>query len=211
MLCYTPALALQRHRVLYVHLNPTHLILFFSFHNSILDTELYPVRQLNLNNYSEHNTLGQLANGEDMHFSVSFGASPQQCTDHSDGIGTLIKSNPITGQCETLIGPSTGWQYPPSGSHPSSISQQRPGWITISSVGETNPSHQEALDNEIVLFDANANIYCRLAHHHSYGKNGSQGYWAEPHASMSPLGTRIIFASDWHNSGSVDTYVIELQ
>ena len=52
---------------------------------------------------------------------------------------------------------------------------------------------------------------CRVAHTHTSGKvYSSLGYWAEAHASISPSGTRIVFGSDWENSGSVDAYVIEL-
>jgi hypothetical protein len=36
------------------------------------------------------------------------------------------------------------------------------------------------------------------------------GYWGEPQVTISPSGTRLIFASDWENSDTVDTYVVEL-
>jgi len=35
-------------------------------------------------------------------------------------------------------------------------------------------------------------------------------YWAEPHTVPSPSGTRAVFASDWGNGSSVDSYVLEL-
>jgi hypothetical protein len=89
------------------------------------------------------------------------------------------------------------------------VAHQRPGWVAVSVVG--NPSGQNVLDSELLLADTAAGgAVCRIAHHRSYGKNGSQGYWAEPHAVPSPSGTRILFGSDWGNSGTVDTYVVEL-
>lgn len=57
-------------------------------------------------------------------------------------------------------------------------------------------------------------VTCRLAHHRSYGKGATNGgyapYFGEPHATISPSGTRIVFGSDWYDSESVDTYVLEL-
>ena len=49
-----------------------------------------------------------------------------------------------------------------------------------------------------------------MAHHRSWGGEGSVGYWAEPHAVPSPSGSRILFGSDWGNSGTVDAFVAEL-
>jgi len=55
---------------------------------------------------------------------------------------------------------------------------------------------------------------CRLAHHRSTGKLAQSGeyngYLGEPHVTISPSGTRLLFGSDWYDSGSVDSYVIEL-
>ncbi len=69
---------------------------------------------------------------------------------------------------------------------------------------------QDVLDNELLLADTNTGEVCRIAHHRSHGGNGPQGYWAEPHASISPSGTRVLFGSDWGGGETVDTYVIEL-
>lgn len=38
-------------------------------------------------------------------------------------------------------------------------------------------------------------------------------YWGEPHVTISPIGTRLLFGSDWSGSEdgvSVDSYVAEL-
>jgi hypothetical protein len=72
-----------------------------------------------------------------------------------------------------------------------------------------NTSGARLLDQEILLVNANTGgAVCRVAHHRS--AVGPQGYWAEPHASISPTGTRIIFGSDWGGESRVETYVVEL-
>ena len=83
-----------------------------------------------------------------------------------------------------------------------------PGWVAVSMTG--NPSGQGYLDQEIALANVNTGVVCRVAHHRSYGQEGTIGYWAEPHVNISPSGTRMIFASDWNNGSTVDTYVVEL-
>jgi hypothetical protein len=89
------------------------------------------------------------------------------------------------------------------------MAHRRPGWVVVSVQG--HPAGLGVLDSEILLANtAPGGSVCRIAHHRSYGSNGSQGYWAEPHAVPSPSGTRILFGSDWGNSGTVDTYVVEL-
>jgi len=62
--------------------------------------------------------------------------------------------------------------------------------------------------------DPDNEVVCRLAQHRSFAKHakkgGYPGYFGEPHATISPSGTRILFGSDWYDSGAVDAYVIEL-
>ena len=73
---------------------------------------------------------------------------------------------------------------------------------------------QNLLDSEILLVNANTGgTVCRVAHHRSCGRAddcGSVGYMAEPHAVISPSGTRILFGSDWGGEPRVETYVVEL-
>jgi len=61
----------------------------------------------------------------------------------------------------------------------------------------------------------------RIAHHHSrrYSPNTPDSdtsvYWAEPHASISRNGDRIIYGSNWglnvDKVESVDTYLVDLR
>lgn len=121
-----------------------------------------------------------------------------------------IWSFPFSGGAKLIYGPANGWPYPPVGTHVSGVAYRRPGWIAVSHIGQT-PLGATVLENEVVLANVNTGTVCRVAHHHSCGQEcGTQGYWAEPHASISPTGTRILFASDWQGGSTVDTYVVEL-
>jgi hypothetical protein len=148
----------------------------------------------------EHASVGKLSDGTDILASVSF-----------DGIeGSLVISD-LTGATgpRVVVGPSTGWPYPPSGTHVSAVALKNPGWVTVSMVGETNG--KTVLNQELLLAQADRHgRVCRVAHHRSWGGEGPHGYWAEPHAVISPSGSRILFGSDWGGGSSVDAYVVEL-
>jgi hypothetical protein len=91
------------------------------------------------------------------------------------------------------------------------MAYRQPGWVFLSIVG--TPAGQNVLDNELVLADTNGGTACRIGHHRSYGGNNTtlaNSYWAEPHVVASPSGTRALFASDWGNGATVDSYVVEL-
>ena len=68
------------------------------------------------------------------------------------------------------------------------------------------------LEQELYLAntDEDNRTVCRIAHHRATGRRGSIGYFAEPHPIISPSGTRVLFNSDWNDSGQVDAYVLEL-
>jgi hypothetical protein len=83
--------------------------------------------------------------------------------------------------------------------------------MVVSTIGNT--SGAGLLDMELLLADTNTGKVCRAGRHRSWGENNTHlhtNYWAEPHAVASPSGTRILFASDWGNGTSVDSYVVEL-
>lgn len=147
---------------------------------------------------AEHATLGTW-DGADTHFSVQFGTPA----------GTVVAARMTDGTRRVIVGEATGYPYPPSGTHLSALAYLKPGWLSASVVGAV--SGAGVLDQEVLLVNANTGgSVCRVAHHRSHGSAGPQGYWAEPHASISPRGTRILFASDWGGGTTVDTYVVEL-
>ena len=158
---------------------------------------LRPIRKLKVKP-DEHGDMTMLDNGQDVWASVQF-----------DGYeGTLVTENLDTGVIKTVIGPATGYPYPPSGTHISGHAFKAPGWVAISVTGD--PSGQRPLHQELLLANLNDGTVCRVAHHRSTGKDGPNGYWAEPHVNISPSGTRLLFGSDWGSGSTVDTYVVEL-
>ena len=165
----------------------------------VYDTGLNLLRSLNIANPDEHSSLGLNASG-DTHNAVSF----------DDAVnGNLLTRSLSTGAVKVIIGPSAGYPgYPRTGTHISGNATKVSGWVAESIVGDT--SGKGLLDQEILLANTNTGAVCQVAHHRSFAGDGNWGYWAEPHANLSPSGTRIVFASDWGNGTTVDTYVVEL-
>jgi len=190
----------------------------------VLDTDLLGVTaQLDQGNYAEHGSIGLTIDGKDALFQTTFDPAPAGCNrDTWKGVGHLIEYNLETGNCRPVINESKGWPYTTSGTHVSARAHLRPGWVAMSSIGydhldyHAGGSRPPALVSEIYLVRAgyDRSRVCRLAHHRSVGKSARNGgytsYFGEPHATISPSGTRILFGSDWYDSGAVDAYVIEL-
>jgi hypothetical protein len=172
----------------------------------VVNTSLGVVRYLDIANPYEHAGLGRTSSGRDTFNTVAFDGGPA-----GSGVGSLVTFDLADGTSRVIVGPATGYPYPPSGTHLSTVALRAPGWVFVSIVG--NPSGAGVLDNELVLADTNTGRVCRAAHHRSWGKNNTMlrnSYWAEPHVVISPSGTRALFASDWGNGATVDTYVLEL-
>lgn len=179
---------------------------------------------LDLYSYSEHSSVGSTAGGQGALYQVAFNPSPHGCDgDDFDGVGHLVEHNLETGACRNIISQQQGYPYPTSSTHISALANKRPGWVALSSIGTleqtkyfTNGEAAPALFSEIYLSNTRSNkvVTCRLAHHRSSGKNAVNGgykpYFGEPHATISPSATRILFGSDWYDSGAVDAYVVEL-
>lgn len=197
----------------------------FRLENTVLSADLEPAeRRLNMGDVFTHASIGQLASGEDAFFSVAFAEAADNCTNDVDkGIGHLIAHSLESGECRSIISQGNGYPYPASSTHISALSHLRPGWVAVSSVGtpEKFPTLQpnetlEPLVSEIYLAntDPNNQKVCRLAQHRSYARSAKKGgyhpYFGEPHVTLSPSGTRMLFGSDWYDSGTVNTYVIEL-
>ena len=169
------------------------------FDGYVLDAAGRFLRTLDMLEPDSHASIGRSALGNDSYNAVAF----------DDAInGTLVSHNMNTGAKKVIIGPATGYPYPPSGTHISAIATQNAGWVAVSAVG--NPAAPGLLDQELVLANTDTGQVCRIGHHRSWAGEGQWGYWSEPHNVISPSGTRVLFASDWGNSASVDTYVVEL-
>ncbi len=175
-------------------------------------------RELAVYSSAEHSSLGKLPNGHDALYAVGFdpGRHPKRC---DQSIGALVAHDLNDGTCNVVIGPSKGHGYPPTGTHISALAYRNPGWVALSSVGDSEVAVagrvQKLFNSEIFLAyaDPERPQICRVAHHRSSGRDNTKltvPYYAEPHVSISPSGTRMIFGSDWHGGDSVDTYVVEL-
>lgn len=165
--------------------------------------------KLELNkNGAEHESLGKLGNGNDALFSISFEEGPQ-----GGCIGNIVAHDLSNGKCFDVITQNQGYAYPKSGTHISALAHKNPGWITASMIGYDEDG-QSLLDQELVLVNVkdkdDISVY-RIGHHRA--DENEFVYWGEPHAVISPSGTRVLFGSDWSGSDdgqSVDSYVVEL-
>ncbi|WP_452233140.1 T9SS type A sorting domain-containing protein [Lacinutrix sp. MEBiC02595] len=166
------------------------------------------VRSLNLDVINEHSCLGKLSNGHDALFAIGFEEGP-----NGGCQGTLVAHDATTGSCFSVT-PTSDYAYPKPGTHISALAHanNEDGWVAVSSLGFQRDGVQ-ILDQEIFVAKVNASdadVY-RVAHHRS--DRDSFGYEGEPHVTMSPTGTRLLFGSDWSGAEdgiSVDSYVAEL-
>jgi hypothetical protein len=171
---------------------------------NVVDDSMNVVRAIDIP-VAEHSSLGRMANGDDTYNAVQFDDGP-----NGSGVGTLVVHDMTDGTSRVIVGPSTGYTYPPSGTHVSAVVYRNAGWVFVSVVGDT--SGAGLLDQELLLANTNpgSTVVCRIGHHRSWGKEGQNDYWGEPHVTGSPTGTRAVFGSDWGNGATVDTYVVEL-
>lgn len=155
----------------------------------------------------EHSCLGQMTDETDMDYSVSFDGGP-----NGGCQGNIIAYDLNTGNCIPVISESLGYAYPKAGTHISAVAHKNPGWIAASMIGFEGDG-QALLDQELVIArvapDA-IKVY-RIGHHRA--DEDQFDYWGEPHAVISPTGTRVLFGSDWsgaEDGKSVESYVVEL-
>ncbi|AIY14581.1 hypothetical protein [Cellulophaga baltica] len=155
----------------------------------------------------EHSCLGQMTDGTDTDYSVSFDGGP-----NGGCQGNIIAFDLNTGNCTPVISESLGYAYPKTGTHISAVAHKNPGWIAASMIGFQGDG-QALLDQELVIArvaPGSVDVY-RIGHHRADEEEFD--YWGEPHAVISPTGTRVLFGSDWSGSEdgkSVESYVVEL-
>ncbi len=175
------------------------------------------IRSLTLQAPDNHASLGQLANGDDTWNGAVYDDGND---DAKSNVGILVTWDLATGSGGAVIGPKTGYPYPPDG-HVSAMAYRQPGWVFVSTIwvggfdGTGTPPTPGLLDLENLVADTNTGVVCRIGRHRSWGKTNTtlttlDSYWAEPHTVPSPSGTRALFASDWGNGNNVDSYVVEL-
>lgn len=185
---------------------PSGTLAYLSDSGRVTDLQLNTVRTLDLKEPFGHASMGRWPTGEDTWNGQVFDDGPKGNTD----IGSLVTFDMTKGTSKVIIGPKTGYPYPPDG-HVSAMAYRQPGWAFVSTFGKT--SGAGLLDEEILIANTVDGTVCRVGRHRSWGKDNTklmEPYWSEPHAVPSPSGTRIAFASDWTNGTTVDTYVLEL-
>ncbi len=170
----------------------------FYYGGGIYDFQMKLQRTLDLANPYEHACLGRLPNGHDAYFAVDYDGIP----------GILTANDMVSGERIPFISTDLGYPYPPSGVHISAVSYKNPDLIAVSVIGDG--TGRTLFNNEILLVDTGTGIIGRVCHHRSLARNGELGYWAEPHVSISPGGTKLIFGSDWGTDDRVNTFVVDL-
>ena len=179
----------------------------FYHSQSVYDSNGDFVRALNVASV-EHSCLGRLSNGDDAYFAVAFAEGP-------DGgcIGTLVAHNANTGNCFAVT-PIEDYDFSKSGTHISALAHKNTegGWVAVSSLGFQRDG-VNILDQELFIakVDEFEGTVYRVTHHRS--DEDDIDYWGEPHVTISPTGTRLLFGSDWSGEDdgiSVDAYVAEL-
>ncbi len=141
---------------------------------------------------------------------------------NSDSNVTQIKKFDLASGTETVLLELS----PVFDMHESCRNSQLPGWCLVSTfdyVQKLTASSGDWLpfENEVFLLKTDGSkTVKRLAHHYSrrYSPatpdSDTSNYFAEPHATISPDGSKVIFASNWEQdigaTNSVDTYLIDL-
>jgi hypothetical protein len=187
-------------------MSPSGKLAWLSDSGRVTDLGLNVVRTLDLREPFGHSSMGIWPTGQDTWNGVVFDNGPQGNSD----IGSLVTFDMTTGTSKVVVGPKTGYPYPPT-THVSAMAYLNPGWAVVSTFGDT--TGKGLLDLEITVANTVDGTVCRVGRHRSWGKsntNLAEPYWAEAHAVPSPSGTRIVFASDWGNGATVDAYVVEL-
>ncbi len=148
-----------------------------------------------LHTTSEHSDLALAANGDDMYVYVDYaGTGDLYMMDIDTGVRTSLLPTYVEG---------TATAY-----HISGKAFSKPGWILMSTYdnygGTEKWPHQRLMAVEL---KANPTII-NLAHHHSV----YNGYWTEPHASVSRDFSHVLFTSNWgvNSALDVDAYMVRL-
>jgi hypothetical protein len=106
------------------------------------------------------------------------------------------------------------FSHTPIGLHFSGRAFRRPGWALVSTYSGGHPTDYTWMDDQVFAVELKpGGRVVRLAHTHSLvDENQEHDYWAEPHASVNPDFTRVVFTSNWGRSGTgeVEMFMVEL-
>lgn len=150
------------------------------------------------------------------HMDLGFDVTGREVAVYQDlDADALAMADLATGEITTLW--PIDFSHSPLGFHVSARAFDRPGWAVVSTYSGAQPA-ATWMDDQVFLVELTAGgRVVRLAHTHSVFAEGAvaygeKDYWAEPHASANRDLTRLVFTSNWGESGSegVDTYLIRL-
>lgn len=106
------------------------------------------------------------------------------------------------------------FSHSPIGLHFSGRASHLPGWALVSTHSGGHPTDYTWMDDTVFAVELKAGgRVARLAHTHSLvDENQEHDYWAEPHASVNPDFTRVVFTTNWGRSGTdeVEMFMIAL-
>lgn len=168
---------------------------------SIYSSDLTLRRTLDLAAAADFSAMGRLADGTEILNAVAFDAGPQ-----GSGVGTVVVHHLENSLARVVMGPSSGFPYPGSRTVISAMATALPGWLITTGGSDGNTPFAGEL---VLVHSAASGRFCRIAHHRSSNGAGAAGTWSVPHASFSPSGRRIVFASDWLGD-TADVYVVDL-
>ncbi len=167
--------------------------------------------------------IGAVDEQQNRFFQSATKRSPRGCkNDIWNGIGLVVVHGIEDSSCSSLITQTKGYPETPSGTSLAANAHQNPRWLAMTSVGyddfEWFSSKRPAplLFSEVVLLDTTASepAPCRLAHNRTFGEQATNATYepalGKASVSLSPKATRVLFSSDWYDSGSIDTYVVQL-
>ena len=151
---------------------------------------------------SEHSDLAIGEDGHDYYVAIDYAYDDGDLfmTNLDTGVRTPLVPTYIDGHATTL--------------HVSGKAYNKPGWVVVSTYDNSGEDPQWLYQRIwLVQLRADPVIY-PLAYHQSRLNtvDSIDNYWAEPHASVNPDLTRVVFNSNWHSADvtGVDVYVLDV-
>lgn len=144
-------------------------------------------KSLTVHQGGEHSDLALGPDGSDYYVAV----------DYQSASGDLYMVNLVSGVRTALF--PTYIQGTATAYHISGKAFSRPGWVLMSTYARFGA--EKWLHERIMAVELKADPrIINLAHHHSR----YNGYWTEPHASVSRDFTHVLFSSNWGSSSDMD-------
>ena len=116
-------------------------------------------------------------------------------------IGTVVVLDLETGEQRVVIGPDTGWQYPPTGTR---LSRAVGSAVIVSTSPQLGSEEPGRLDDVVLLVDVATGSVTSIVSH-AMADGDRFGNWSTPFTALHPDGQTVIFSSD-QGGDRVDTF-----